>query len=141
MEQRDVIDLDSQFEAGKKKLPNAVAVLVLGIISIVICYLGVITGTIALALASKDMKLYRANPGAYDEGSYKNLNAGKICAIIGVCLSALIILFYAVIFITAISTANSLKNSLEDYNYENYDSYDDDYNNSLDALKFESIKL
>jgi hypothetical protein len=43
-------------------LPNATAVLVLGILSIVVCF---ITGIIALVLANKDMALYNANPGAY----------------------------------------------------------------------------
>lgn len=76
-------------------LPNATAVLVLGILSIVgcCCYgiLGVILGIIALVLASKDMKLYRGNPHTYTQKSYSNLNAGRICAIIGLSFSAIYI--------------------------------------------------
>ena len=74
-------------------LPNATTVLVLGIISIVGCcclgIVGFICGVIALSLANKDLTLYRANPGAYTEGSYKNVTAGRVCAIIGVVLSSL----------------------------------------------------
>ncbi len=74
-------------------LPNATAVLVLGIISIVgcICYglPGIICGTIALVLANKDRRLYAASPASYTPGSYSNLKAGRTCAIIGLCLSSL----------------------------------------------------
>ena len=81
-------------------LPNATAVLVLGILSIVMCWcigiVGLSMGIIALVLAKKSQKLYTENPTAYTIGSYKNLNAGKICAIIGTCLSGLY-LAYAII--------------------------------------------
>ena len=92
-------------------LPNATAVLVLGIISIVgcICYgiPGTICGIIALVLAKKDLKLYAENPNAYTPGSYSNLKAGKVCGIVGLCLSAiyiLIIICYLVFVGTAILT-------------------------------------
>jgi hypothetical protein len=75
----------------QQPLPNATAVLVLGIVSIVGCFcygvIGIICGIIALVLASKSKKMYEANPEAYTEGSYKNMNAGRICAIIGLILS------------------------------------------------------
>lgn len=81
----------------KRDLPNATAVLVLGIVSIVgcMCYglIGAICGIIALVLNSKDKKLLLANPEGYTESSVKNLNAGRICAIIGLSLSALYLVF------------------------------------------------
>jgi hypothetical protein len=81
----------------KRDLPNATAVLVLGIVSIVgcMCYglIGAICGIIALVLNSKDKKLLLADPDGYTESSVKNLNAGRICAIIGLCLSALYLAF------------------------------------------------
>lgn len=80
----------------KINLPNATAVLVLGIIGILTCCCyggGLIFGIIALILAAKDRRLYQTNPAAYKEGSYKNLNAGRICAIIAIVLSVLCILF------------------------------------------------
>ena len=78
-------------------LPNATIVLVLGIISIVgcCCYgiVGIICGIIALALAASPMKLYQANPNLYTRGSYQNLNAGRICAFVGLTFSVLYIIF------------------------------------------------
>ncbi|XZF12845.1 CCC motif membrane protein [Chitinophagaceae bacterium MMS25-I14] len=77
-------------------LPNATAVLILGILSIATCCCygipGVICGVIALVLASKDMKLYNTSPAAYMRGSYNNLNGGRICAIIGLIISVLYLL-------------------------------------------------
>lgn len=86
-------------------LPNATAVLVLGIISIVVCccygVIGMICGTIALVLARRDTRMYMTNPGMYSEKSYNNLKAGKICAIIGLVLSSLVFV-YAVYMIATL---------------------------------------
>lgn len=85
----------------QKKLPNATAVLVLGILSIVTCccygLVGLILGIVALVLAKKDMALYREAPEQYT--NYSNLNTGRILAIIGVCLNALYVVY--VIFLLA----------------------------------------
>ncbi|MDR3094815.1 MAG: hypothetical protein LBU62_09290 [Bacteroidales bacterium] len=94
----------------QQPLPNSTAVLVLGILSIApFCCTGVIGLTlsiIALVLASKAEKEYRTHPGVYTVSSYKNMNAGKICAIIGTCMSAIYlgyIIFYLFIIGTALS--------------------------------------
>ncbi len=88
------------FPGGQMALPNATAVLVLGIVSIVTCFcygiIGLICGVIALVLAKKDMALFNAAPGQYSESSFKNLKAGRTCAIIGVALSALYLTFVIV---------------------------------------------
>jgi hypothetical protein len=88
----------------RRKLPNATTVLVLGIVSIVtsFCYgiIGVILGIIALVLAKKDMQLYRENPEQYD--GYQDLNTGKICAIIGLCMGTLFFLFF-IVYILAVA--------------------------------------
>lgn len=96
---------------GQQQLPNSTAVLVLGIISIVGCFcygiIGLILGIIALVLAGKANTLYLQSPGSYTEASLKNLKAGKICAIIGTCLSALyfVILVIYIAFIGTVLTA------------------------------------
>ncbi|MDR2848808.1 MAG: hypothetical protein LBV39_06845 [Bacteroidales bacterium] len=94
----------------QQSLPNSTAVLVLGILSIVpSCCTGVIgltLGIIALVLAGKSEREYRNHPGVYTVTSYKNMTAGKICAIIGTCLGAIsfaYILFYLLILGTALS--------------------------------------
>ena len=96
-----------------KHLPNSTAVLVLGILSIVtcICYgvIGLILGIIALVLAKKDIALYRENPEGFSKSSYSNLSAGRVCAIIGTCLSAvyfLIVLGYLALVGTLISAGS-----------------------------------
>lgn len=74
----------------KQKLPNSLAVLILGILSIPSCCfygLGIVFGVIALVLAKKDTALYALNPEGYD--GYSNIKTGKILAIIGIVLSAL----------------------------------------------------
>jgi hypothetical protein len=78
----------------KQKLPNGTAVLILGILSIITCCcygIGLILGIIAFVLAKKDIALYAANPELYS--NYKNVNTGKILAIIGIVLSAIYLLF------------------------------------------------
>jgi amino acid transporter len=83
-------------------LSNATPVLVLGIISIVGCFCyafpGLICGIIALVLAKKDLDLYKANPSAYTEGSFNNLKAGRVCAIVGLSLSAFYVLCLILVF-------------------------------------------
>ena len=91
-------------------LPNATAVLVLGILSIVACWcfglVGLIMGIIALVMASKSTKEYNENYGHYSESSYKNMQAGKVCAIIGTCLSGIILIYY-IFYIFVIGAALS----------------------------------
>ncbi|WP_395063713.1 CCC motif membrane protein [Flavobacterium sp.] len=82
-----------------QKLPNATAVLVLGILSILTCccygVVGLALGIIGLVLASKDMKLYRETPEKFI--NFQNLNVGKILSIIGVVLNALSLIYFIVI--------------------------------------------
>ena len=103
MDNKDLIDLDGEFGSGSSNLPNSTAVLVLGIISIALClawgFIGVVCGIIALVLFKKDNVLYKNNPSKYSESSYKNLKAGQVCAIIGLILSSLMLLYIIFIFV------------------------------------------
>lgn len=103
---------NSNFSGAQKTIPNANAVLVLGIISIVGCILygipGLVCGIIALVLHKKVKATYLTNKPMY-ETSYKNAQAGYICAIIGTIISALFflyVIFVFVIFATAASSAS-----------------------------------
>ncbi|XOV68070.1 MAG: CCC motif membrane protein [Fluviicola sp.] len=102
----EVRESNTNYGGAQENLPNAVAILVLGIISIVSCWLygiiGLICGVIALSLFSKDKQLYRANPEKY-QNSYKLANAGFICAIVGASLSALYLIFAIVVLMGAAS--------------------------------------
>lgn len=142
MEDKDIIDLDSQINEAnnndngvymrvKPKLPNATAALVLGIISLVtMCFYGIpglITGIIGFVLAKKDRAMYLSNPSKWDEGSYKNSNAGYICSIIGMSISALFLLFLIFYLIFVVSVVSSVAgneawlDAIENSN--RYDSY------------------
>ncbi len=96
---------------GQQQLPNSTAVLVLGILSIVGCFcygiIGLILGIIALVLAGKANTLYEQNPSLYTEASLKNLKSGKVCAIVGTCISGLcfVIMIIYIIFIGTVLTA------------------------------------
>lgn len=87
---------------NQQKLPNATAVLVLGIVSIIgcCCYgvVGIITGIVGLYLFKKDNTLYKQNPDLYSD--YSNLNTGKILCIIGIVLSVLYIVYLIVVIST-----------------------------------------
>lgn len=92
--------------APQRTIPNANAVLVLGIISIVGCFLygipGLVCGIIALVMFKKVKATYLTNKPMY-ESSYKNANAGYVCAIIGTILSGLYFLFFIIVLIGAAS--------------------------------------
>jgi len=107
-----VLDTPNPF-GFNRPLPNSTAVLVLGIVSIVTCccygIVGLICGIIAIVLAQKDLTLYAQNPNMFTVSSKNNLNAGKICAIIGVCISALYLIAavaYLIAFGSDISKVN-----------------------------------
>ena len=88
----------------KTQLPNATAVLVLGICSIVFScfFIGLICGIIGLVMASKGRTMYRENPNLYD--NYGQLNAGWIMSIIGTILGGLYIIYF-IIWGVAVGTA------------------------------------
>lgn len=105
---------NQQFGAGQggpqQEVPNATAALVLGICSLVICFLGPILGTIGLIMSGTGKKAYEANPSMYKEASYKNLKAGRVCSLIGLILGSLVWLYYIIIIVVigaAISGAAS----------------------------------
>jgi hypothetical protein len=88
----------------KIDLPNATVVVVLGIASIVGCCCYGIVGTVcsitALVMAKSATDLYVSEPAKYTESSYKNMNAGKSCAWIGLILSVIHLLSYVWVILT-----------------------------------------
>jgi hypothetical protein len=100
---------------GQENLPNGTTTLVLGILSLVFCFIygipGLILGIIGLVLGNKDRALYNSNPSMYLRGSYNNSNAGRVCSIIGICLSVLYIIFFAIVIIF-IGTSTDIFNEI-----------------------------
>ena len=103
--------MDPLNQTKSLELPNATTSLVLGVLSISMCYcwgtVGLVLAIIGLSMGVKAGSVYNANPDLYSEGSYQNANSGKICSIIGLVLSAVSLLW--TIF-TWSSTINVLKN-------------------------------
>ena len=101
MSDLDVLDNASGNDNYPTALPNASACLALGIISIATCWLyaipGVVCGIIALVLHQKDKKLYFSNRPKYEQ-SFKSSKAGYVCGIIGLCLSAFMLIYFVVAF-------------------------------------------
>ncbi len=84
-------------------VPNSAGVLTLGILSILtLCccgpFLGPILAVIALFLVPKGMRAYNENPNLYKLSSFNNLKAGKICAIIGLSLGILLLIYFIVMY-------------------------------------------
>lgn len=102
----------------QQSLPNATPVLVLGILSIVTCccygIIGLILGIIALVLSKKDREVYAVNMSFYTESSFKNLNAGRVCAIIGLILNLLVILFFIIAVMIFGWTSTSVQHALQE---------------------------
>lgn len=95
-------------EQNKMELPNSTVVLILGILSLVFCwcygFVGLILGIIAVAISGSPRRIYQQNPEAFFDSSYKNLNAGRICGIIGICISTLIIVMFVLVFMGILAT-------------------------------------
>lgn len=84
-------------ENKKRNLPEASTVLVLGILSLVFTFscgiVGLILGIIAASMASSQRRIYINAPEEYTESSYNNVNAGRVCGIISICVAAIIMVF------------------------------------------------
>lgn len=80
---------------GITPLPDSSTVLVLGILAILgsFCYgiFGLILGVVALGVSSRPSRLLRESPNSYSVGSISNFKAGKVCAIVGLCISGVYI--------------------------------------------------
>ncbi|HTD98620.1 MAG TPA: CCC motif membrane protein [Mucilaginibacter sp.] len=87
----------------KETLPNATAVLVLGICSIVFgCFfVGLVLGIIGIVLSGKGRKLYKDNPTHYD--GFSSLNAGFIMSIIGTVIGGLYTIYFIIVGGTILS--------------------------------------
>ena len=79
----------------QKSVPNAMLIMICGIVSIVFCCgLGTVAGVIALIMSSKAKKLISQDPEGYSDA--KNVKIGRTCAMIGLGLQLLAVLFYII---------------------------------------------
>ena len=92
----------------KQTLPNATAVLVLGICSIVFgcVFVGLVLGILGIVLSTKGRKLYKEDP-SLNEG-WGSLNAGFIMSIIGTILGGLYVLYVIVVGGTVLTMLSNM---------------------------------
>lgn len=82
----------------QQKLPNAALILILSIGSLLCCCIGgigVIPAIIALVLANKSIKIYKAEPELYD--NYNSIKTGRIIAIVGIVLNIAYLIYTIVV--------------------------------------------
>lgn len=93
----------NQPPTNQVNLPNASTVLILGILSIVLCWchgiIGIIMAIAALVLANRDLALYNADPGRYTQSSYSNLRSGRTVALLGLILA---VVFLGILLISLV---------------------------------------
>jgi hypothetical protein len=108
----------------KVPIPNSQGILITGIFSLVVticCFgigvIGLALGIVAVVLSSKALEMYRQNPDAYTEGSYKNVNGGRVCGIIGIVVNGVMILFGIIYLLVAGAALTTFFSSFpwEDY--------------------------
>ena len=95
---------EEQTNITQQQLPNSTTILVLGICSIATCWctglIGLGLGITSLVMSKKARLTYEAYPnGTFTESSLNNMKAGKICGIIGVCLSGIAIIYFLIYFL------------------------------------------
>jgi uncharacterized membrane-anchored protein len=96
--------------AAPQNLPNANLILILGILSILLCWwhfvsiAGIILGIIALYLAKRETGLYFTDPARYTISSLNNVKTGRICAIIGLTIAIIVFVFVMLLIIGILTT-------------------------------------
>lgn len=93
-----------------QNLPNANLILILGILSIFLCwwhfvsFAGIILGIISLVMARKEILLYHTDPAHYTISSLNNVKTGRICAIIGLTISIIVFIFVILLIVGVLVT-------------------------------------
>jgi hypothetical protein len=99
-------------------LPNSTGILVLGILSIVTCSCygipGIVMAIIALVMSSKASNLVNSQPDRYSPASVKNYQSGRVCAIIGLIVSILFLVFMG-LYIAMVGTMMTNPDAFKDY--------------------------
>lgn len=86
--ENETLDSGVMTSTPTKDLEGAGGVLTMGIISIPFCLgiIGLVLAIITLVKSGKAVALYKSNPNQYTESSYKKIKAGRVCAIVSLCL-------------------------------------------------------
>jgi hypothetical protein len=84
----------------QKDLPYSTTILILGILSITLSWSwgipGLISGLLAIKLFRRSEWIYNQNPEQYNPAHFLNLKAGKLCSMVGLGLSGIVIFLLVV---------------------------------------------
>jgi hypothetical protein len=84
-------------------VPNSGGILAMGIISIVLVgIIGLILAIITLSMSGNAIRTYNQNPSSYTEASFNRVKAGRVCAIVSLCLMGCILLGVIIVVASAV---------------------------------------
>ncbi|MDR4926277.1 DUF4190 domain-containing protein [Peribacillus simplex] len=84
----------------KQSNSKAIVALIMGVLSLLIPFIGIILGILGLIFASKSKQEIKLT----GESGNGLVTAGKVCSIIGIILNVIVILIFLVFFYFAVST-------------------------------------
>ncbi|WP_347939631.1 DUF4190 domain-containing protein [Peribacillus simplex] len=84
----------------KQSNSKAIVALIMGVLSLLIPFIGIILGILGLIFASKSKQEIKLT----GESGNGLVTAGKVCSIIGIILNVVVILIFLVFFYFAVST-------------------------------------
>ena len=86
--ENETLDSIAITSAPTRNLEGAGGILAMGIISIPFClgFFGIILAVFTLIKSGQAMAEFKKNPLLYTESSLKKVKAGRICAIVSICL-------------------------------------------------------
>ncbi|WP_417290535.1 CCC motif membrane protein [Corallibacter sp.] len=140
---------------NQNKLPADSSALILGIIAIVLVFLGCCCGVfsvvsvalsiIGLVSANRSLKLFIETPDGFSVQSYNNVKNAKILNIVSLIISSLITVLYIIYFVvygalisTAFMEAYNNDNTTYQYEYEySQEAYDSLYNEDYDTYEYQ----
>lgn len=140
---------------NQNKLPADSSAMVLGIIAIVLVFLGcccgvfsivsVVLSIIGLVSANRSLKLFIETPDGFSVQSYNNVKNAKILNIVSLIISGLITVLYIIYFVvygalisTAFMEAYNNDNTTYQYEYEySQEVYDSLYNEDYDTYEYQ----
>lgn len=140
------------------KLPADPNALILGIIALLVSFVGCCCGIFAfiplvlsiigLVMANRSLKAYKLNPEVYSHQSKSNVITAKVINIIALVISAVVTLLYLIYFLlygalfsTAFMEAYKQQNNSDGFEYEWENDSINDYDEDYYDLDEETIKL
>ena len=139
---------------NQNRLPADSSAMTLGIIALVILFLGCCCGLfsivsvalsiIGLVSANKSIRLFKENPDVYSSFSYTNVNNAKVLNIVALAISGLVTMLYVAYFmIYGVLISTILFNAYDNKDADSYYEWENDslYYEEEDLFEIESDSI